>query len=259
MIQTNNQSPLRRHRLQETKSNDPRCAGIVSSSVAGTTSRKHDDLSSRPCRFADVPSLKAYRAVDARTRARRTCLLQLVFRLCPITRTAGARFLTRGRRKQAAFRPATRTNTRETGALAHTASSIGRTRRRDRRNHTRGVIGPRSDQSVRPPRIESRRSVAALIPSTISLFWPGAIMYSRTLLLHYESTNDERYLDAGPRANAPGRPTVRFDAPDGIGAGVKRGSPVDGHGDGWLNWSASAFVVSAALEQLVTSARKSFP
>jgi hypothetical protein len=79
----------------------------------------------------------------------------------------------------------------------------------------------------------------------------GTAQVAQCWLMLYEDTGDARYLDAGKRANAFVRRTVRLDAPEVMRGGVKGSYPVDG-GYGpfeYPNWAAKFLIDSLALEE----------
>jgi hypothetical protein len=89
----------------------------------------------------------------------------------------------------------------------------------------------------------------------------GTAQIAHCWLMLHEDTGAAQYLDAGKRANAFVRRTVRLDAPDGIKGGVKGSHPIDG-GYGpfeYPNWAAKFLIDSLALEETIASAAKKSP
>jgi hypothetical protein len=83
----------------------------------------------------------------------------------------------------------------------------------------------------------------------------GTAQVAHSWLLLYEDTGDGRYLDAGRRANAYVRRTVRLDAPEGIRGGVKGSFPIDGEYGSfeYPNWAAKFLIDSLVAEQHIAA------
>lgn len=116
-----------------------------------------------------------------------------------------------------------------------------------------GLLSALGDDGFLPGRLNPDWSAAA---EWVCL--TGAAQVAHCWLLIFRETGDQRYLDAGLRANAYVRRTVRLDAPEGIKGGVKGSFPIDGHYGSfeYLNWAAKFLIDSLVLELHIRSARK---
>jgi hypothetical protein len=108
----------------------------------------------------------------------------------------------------------------------------------------------RSDGSV-PGRLRSDWSAA--VSSTCLT---GNAQIAHCWLMLYEYTGERRYFDAGRRANAYVRRTVRLDGPPETRGAVKGSFPVDGDYAAftYLNWAPKFLIDSSLLEQRLASA-----
>ena len=84
----------------------------------------------------------------------------------------------------------------------------------------------------------------------------GSVQIAHCWLMLYQITGDERYRDAGYRANSYVRRTINVDGPAEIRGAVKGSFPVDGaYGQyEYLNWAAKFAVDANMLEQSVRAA-----
>lgn len=83
----------------------------------------------------------------------------------------------------------------------------------------------------------------------------GSVQIAHSWLLLYEITGDRRYLDAGRRANAFARRSIRQEGPPGLRGGLKGSLPVDGDYCPYQlpNWASKFFVDANLLEADITS------
>ncbi|MGQ0766668.1 MAG: hypothetical protein ACT4OZ_13500 [Gemmatimonadota bacterium] len=109
-----------------------------------------------------------------------------------------------------------------------------------------------------------RGAIAALgpdgrLPGRIDRNWRGAVPWvcltgsvqiAHCWLMLYKATGDQRFLDAGRRANSFVRRTIRWSGDPGMVGGVKGSLPVDGGYMTWAlpNWAAKFLVDSNLLE-----------